>query len=227
MNKKVILLENISKTYMINKNSSLNVLKNINFSIDKGDFVSIVGTSGSGKTTLMNIIGLLDQATKGKYELDGEDICKIAEKDLAKIRNKKIGFVFQNFYLISRLNSIENIELPMIYSGISRLERRERCYALLEMFDLTDKALYFPYELSGGQKQRIAIARAMANNPSIILADEPTGALDSKTSRIIMDVFHKLNKNENKTILFITHNDQLASEANSIYIMKDGSLIKH
>lgn len=226
MKKNIIELKNVCKTYRENTEFSSKVLQNINFTMEKGDFTSIVGVSGSGKTTLMNIIGLLDKPSSGKYILDSVDTSKSSERNLSKIRNEKIGFVFQNFYLISGLNAYKNIELPMIYAGIPKAERAERCQRLLEMVEMPDKALYFPNELSGGQKQRIAIARAMANNPSIILADEPTGALDSKTGRMVMDIFHKLNKNENKTILFITHNIQLAGETQKIYTMNDGYLTK-
>ena len=194
------------------------------FDVEKGEFVSIVGASGSGKSTLMNIIGALDKQTKGKYLLEEKDLSKLSDAALAKIRNLQIGFVFQNFNLIPRSSAMKNVELPMLYAGKSRGERRDRAVELLNMVDMYDRRNHQPNELSGGQKQRIAIARAIANDPAIILADEPTGALDSKTGRMVMDLFHKINKEEGKTIILITHSRELADETQRQITIKDGMI---
>ena len=224
MTGKLIKMENIKKSFNIGKENELEILHGINFEVNDGDFVSVVGQSGSGKSTLMNIIGLLDRQTTGYYELNGVDISTLKDSDLSAYRSKKIGSVFQNFNLIPRSNALKNVELPMTYAGLGKKERAERAERLLEIVEMKDRMDHLPNELSGGQKQRVAIARSMANNPDIILADEPTGALDSKTGRNVMDLFHKLNKEDKRTIIIITHNMELAKEAGRIYKMTDGLL---
>lgn len=221
---KLIEMKEIKKSFNIGKENELEILHGINLQVNAGEFVSIVGQSGSGKSTLMNIIGLLDRQTTGIYSLNGVDIKSLNDVELSSYRSKKIGFVFQNFNLIPRSNALKNVELPMLYAKVSRKEREERAKILLEAVDMKERMSHAPSELSGGQKQRVAIARAMANNPDIILADEPTGALDSETGRQVMDLFHKLNEEEKRTIVVITHNLELAEEADRIYRMKDGML---
>lgn len=183
-----------------------------------------MGASGSGKTTLMNIIGILDRPTEGSYYLEGVDICSAKDVELSHIRNQKIGFVFQTYNLVSRTSALKNVELPMLYAKMNRKERISRAKELLEMVEMGDRMSHNPDELSGGQKQRVAIARSVANDPAIILADEPTGALDSKTGRKIMDLFHKLNEEQGKTIVLITHSMELAEETDRIITIKDGSI---
>lgn len=224
MKNNLIKMEAIKKSFNIGKENELEILHGINFNVNEGEFVSVVGQSGSGKSTLMNIIGLLDRQTSGYYELNKVDISKLKDSELSSYRSKKIGFVFQNFNLIPRSNALKNVELPMTYAGLPKKERTERAEKLLEIVDMKDRMNHLPNELSGGQKQRVAIARSMANNPDIILADEPTGALDSKTGRTVMDLFHKLNEVEKRTIIIITHNLELAKEATRIYKMNDGNL---
>ena len=224
MTGKLIKMEGIKKSFNIGKENELEILHGIDFEVNDGDFVSVVGQSGSGKSTLMNIIGLLDRQTSGYYELNGVDISTLKDSELSAYRSKKIGFVFQNFNLIPRSNAQKNVELPMTYAGVGKKERAERSERLLEIVEMKDRMDHLPNELSGGQKQRVAIARSMANNPDIILADEPTGALDSKTGRNVMDLFHKLNKEDKRTIIIITHNMELAKEAGRIYKMTDGLL---
>ena len=224
MTGKLIKMEGIKKSFNIGKENELEILHGIDFEVNDGDFVSVVGQSGSGKSTLMNIIGLLDRQTSGYYELIGTDISTLKDSELSAYRSKKIGFVFQNFNLIPRSNAQKNVELPMTYAGVGKKERAERAERLLEIVEMKDRMDHLPNELSGGQKQRVAIARSMANNPDIILADEPTGALDSKTGRNVMDLFHKLNKEDKRTIIIITHNMELAKEAGRIYKMTDGLL---
>lgn len=221
---KLIEMKEIKKSFNIGKENELEILYGINLQVNAGEFVSIVGQSGSGKSTLMNIIGLLDRQTTGLYSLNGVDIKSLNDVELSSYRSKKIGFVFQNFNLIPRSNALKNVELPMLYAKVSRKEREERAKILLEAVDMKERMSHAPSELSGGQKQRVAIARAMANDPDIILADEPTGALDSETGRQVMDLFHKLNEEEKRTIVVITHNLELAEEADRIYRMKDGML---
>lgn len=221
---KLIEMKEIKKSFNIGKENELEILHGINLQVNAGEFVSIVGQSGSGKSTLMNIIGLLDRQTTGIYSLNGVDIKSLNDVELSSYRSKKIGFVFQNFNLIPRSNALKNVELPMLYAKVSRKEREERAKILLEAVDMKERMSHAPSELSGGQKQRVAIARAMANNPDIILADEPTGALDSETGRQVMDLFHKLNEEEKRTIVVITHNLELAEGADRIYRMKDGML---
>jgi putative ABC transport system ATP-binding protein len=221
----MITLKNVVKTFNVGKANELEILHNLNLEVDDGDFVAIVGASGSGKTTLMNIIGVLDRPTEGKYTLDGIDISELDDTELSEIRNNKIGFVFQNFNLIPRLSALKNVELPMAYGGMHRKDRENKAKELLEMVGMANRGKHMPNELSGGEKQRVAIARAMANNPAIILADEPTGALDSKTSRLVLDMFHTLHKKQNKTIIVITHSAEIAQECKTVITLKDGEII--
>lgn len=221
---KTIELTGIVKRFYIGKPHELEILHGIDLTVYKGEFVSIVGASGSGKSTLMNIIGVLDRPTEGEYRLDGLDIYALKDQELSRIRNQKIGFVFQTYNLISRTSALKNVELPMMYAGIGRKERAQRARHYLEMVGMEERMSHKPDELSGGQKQRVSIARAMANDPSIILADEPTGALDSKTGRRIMDIFHRLNREEGKTIVLITHSNELAAETDRIITIRDGEI---
>jgi putative ABC transport system ATP-binding protein len=221
----IIEMKNITKSFFIGKTNQLDILKNINLSVKKGEFMAVVGASGSGKSTLMNIIGVLDRQTSGEYILDGIDISKISDNKLSEIRNKKIGFVFQTSNLIPRTNSLKNVELPMLYYGLDKKTRISRAKELLEMVGMSERLNHLPSELSGGQKQRVAIARALANDPDIILADEPTGALDSQTGRIIMNIFHEIHEKQGRTIVLITHNKELSSETQRIITIKDGRII--
>ena len=221
----MIELQGIIKRFYIGQPNELEILHGIDLKVNRGEFVSIVGSSGSGKTTMMNIIGILDRPTEGEYMLDGVDVAHAKDRDLSMIRNKKIGFVFQTYNLISRTSALKNVELPMLYAGIGKKERTERAKELLNMVGMGERMSHTPDELSGGQKQRVAIARAMATEPSIILADEPTGALDSKTGRMIMDIFHRLNEEQGKTIVLITHSQELAEETQRIVTLKDGIII--
>lgn len=223
--KEIISMTDIVKKFYIDSPNELTILKGMSFSVMEGEFVSIVGQSGSGKSTLMNIIGALDHPTSGDYILGGEDIKDMQDDKLADIRNRKIGFVFQTFNLIPRTSALGNVELPMLYAGMSSSKRTARAKELLDMVEMADRIKHQPSELSGGQKQRVAIARAMANDPDIILADEPTGALDSETGRLVMDIFHKLNKEQGKTIVFITHNPELAEETGRTITIADGKVI--
>lgn len=225
MDNNIIKMTNITKSFFIGKPNQLDILKNINLTVKKGEFVAIIGASGSGKSTLMNIIGALDRQTSGEYFLDGIDISKINDNDLSEIRNKKIGFVFQSSNLIARTNSLQNVELPMLYYGKDRKTRISRAKELLQLVGMEDRINHLPNELSGGQKQRVAIARALANDPDIILADEPTGALDSETGRLIMNIFHKIHETQGRTIILITHEMKLASETQRIITLKDGEII--
>ena len=225
MSRPIIDMKGIVKSFYVGTPNELEILHGLDITVQEGQFVSIVGASGSGKSTLMNIIGALDRQTSGKYVLDGIDVSKLEDADLSGIRNKKIGFVFQTFNLIARTSALKNIELPMLYAGVPTKERTKRAKELLEIVEMSDRASHMPNELSGGQKQRIAIARAMANNPAIILADEPTGALDSKTGRLVMDLFHKLHREQGKTIVLITHNPELAEETERIITISDGRII--
>ena len=223
----IIELKDIVKKFYIGLPNELEILHGINMSVEEGEFVSVVGPSGSGKSTLMNIIGALDRPTSGEYYLDGIDVQSAPDDFLSDIRNTKIGFVFQTYNLIAKTSAIKNVELPMLYAGISAGKRREKALELMEMVEMADRASHLPEELSGGQKQRVAIARAMANDPAIILADEPTGALDTKTGRLVMDIFHRLNKKNQKTIILITHSPELASETDRIINIRDGYIIEH
>ena len=222
----IIKLENIVKKFYIGEPNELEILHGISLEVQEGEFVSIVGPSGSGKSTLMNMIGVLDRPTSGEYILDGINVGQADDSELSNIRNQKIGFVFQTYNLIPKTNAIKNVELPMLYAGVDRATRKEKAKELLELVEMGERAKHLPEELSGGQKQRVAIARAMANDPAIILADEPTGALDSKTGRLVMDLFHKLNKEKKKTIVLITHSNELATETDRIISIRDGIIIK-
>jgi putative ABC transport system ATP-binding protein len=221
----VIDMRDIVKSFYIGTPNELKILHEISFAIDEGEFIAIVGQSGSGKSTLMNLIGALDKPTSGTYRLEGEDIGDLTDNDLSDIRNQKIGFVFQTFNLIPRSNALRNVELPMLYLGMETSKRIRRARELLDMVGMSDRMKHLPNELSGGQKQRVAIARAMANDPSIILADEPTGALDSTTGRLVMDIFHELNRDHGKTVVLITHNERLASETQRILTLEDGRIV--
>ncbi len=222
--RQLIRMRGIVKRFYVGQPNELEILHGIDLDVNEGEFVSIVGASGSGKSTLMNMIGVLDRPTEGTYWLDGTDVEDAADDELSQIRNRKIGFVFQNFNLISRTNALRNVELPMMYAGVPQKKRTQRAEELLVLVGMGDRMLHQPNELSGGQKQRVAIARAMANDPAIILADEPTGALDSKTGRMVMDLFHRLNREQGKTIVLITHNQELAAETGRILTMRDGIL---
>ena len=220
----MINMRGIVKRFYIGQPNELEILHGIDLDVTEGEFLSIVGASGSGKSTLMNLIGALDRPTSGTYFLDGQDVGQADDLTLSAIRCKKVGFVFQNFNLIPRTNALKNVELPMMYAGLSQRQRTERAMALLDMVEMADRMYHQPNELSGGQKQRVAIARAMANDPAIVLADEPTGALDSKTGRLVMDIFHRLNRDQGKTVILITHNRELAKETSRIVTMRDGML---
>ena len=222
--RQLIRMRGIVKRFYVGQPNELEILHGIDLDVNEGEFVSIVGASGSGKSTLMNMIGALDRPTEGTYWLDGTDVEDALDDELSQIRNRKIGFVFQNFNLISRTNALRNVELPMMYAGVPQKKRTQRAEELLDLVGMGDRMLHQPNELSGGQKQRVAIARAMANDPAIILADEPTGALDSKTGRMVMDLFHQLNREQGKTIVLITHNQELAAETGRILTMRDGIL---
>lgn len=223
--KNIIEMRGIVKRFYIGEPNELEILHGINLDVREGEFLSIVGESGSGKSTLMNMIGALDRPTFGSYFLDGMDISRMSDVALSQVRNERIGFVFQSFHLIPRTSALQNVELPLLYAGVPRKERRERAMEMLEMVGMADRMEHKPNELSGGQKQRIAIARAMINSPSILLADEPTGALDSKTGRLIMDLFHKLHKESGKTVVLITHNNELAKETDRILTLSDGCIV--
>ena len=221
----VISLNGIVKRFYIGKPNELEILHGINLEVERGEFVSIVGESGSGKSTLMNIIGALDRPTEGEYRLQGKNIGEAKDRELSSIRNQEIGFVFQTYNLIPRTTALENVELPMLYGKMKKTERRERARELLELVGMKERMLHKPEELSGGQKQRTAIARAMANDPSIILADEPTGALNSETSRRIIDIFHRLHREQGKTIVLITHSTELAQETDRVVKISDGRIL--
>lgn len=223
--KPLIEMKEIIKAYNIGLESEIEILHGIDLKIYEGEFVAIVGESGSGKSTLMNIIGVLDKQTKGEYYLDGIDIKNSNEAEMNVIRNKKIGFVFQNFNLIGRTSALRNVELPMLYAGVPAEQRTKRAKELLSKVGMESRMNHMPNELSGGQKQRVAIARSLVNNPAIILADEPTGALDSETSTMVMNIFNDLNKNQGKTIILITHSKEIAEQCPRIVTIKDGKII--
>ena len=218
--KKLIDLKNVSKSYR-NGDQELQVLKDVHLEVEEGEFVAIMGPSGSGKSTLMNIIGMLDRPTSGEYYLEGEEVAKLSEKKLAKVRNQQIGFVFQQFFLLSKSNALQNVELPLIYAGVSQSKRKALAEQYLKKVELEKRMHHLPSELSGGQKQRVAIARALVNHPSIILADEPTGALDTKTGEQIMELLTELNR-EGKTIIMVTHEPEIAAFAKRQIVIRDG-----
>jgi len=223
--KKVFLLQlkNITKTYL-SGTSEFDALKDVSLKISEGEFISITGPSGSGKSTLMHIIGLLDNPTSGEVILQGKDIARLNESELAVFRNKILGFVFQQFNLLSKTSSLENVMLPLLYSDIPSEKRKNLALEMLAKVNLSGKLKNLPSQLSGGEQQRVAIARALINNPKIILADEPTGNLDSKTGREVMDLLHKSNKEEKRTIILVTHDRDLANEAERILVIKDGKI---
>lgn len=211
--------------YYVNGEMKLHALKNINFEIGKGEYVAIMGSSGSGKSTMMNILGCLDREFEGEYTLDDIKISQIDEKDISKIRNLKIGFVFQAFNLLPKLTALQNVELPLVYAGVHKNEREKRAKEMLEKVGLGERIHHKPNELSGGQKQRVAIARALVNNPAIILADEPTGNLDSVSEKEIMELFTELNS-QGKTIIIVSHEPEVANYVKRILLFKDGEIIK-
>ena len=221
----VIDMQGIVKRYYEGEPSELEILHGIDLKVFQGEFVSIVGESGSGKSTLMNMIGALDRPTEGQYFLGGRDISKLQDEELSDIRNQEIGFVFQNFCLIPRMSAVRNVEIPLMYANMPPKQRRERAMELLALVGMEERADHKPNELSGGQKQRVAIARAMANDPHILLADEPTGALDSKTGHLVMDIFHRLHEEQDKTIVLITHSQELAHETERMITISDGRII--
>ncbi|MFA7461995.1 MAG: ABC transporter ATP-binding protein [Anaerovoracaceae bacterium] len=225
MNEEIIKIEKLSKLYE-NGDLSVKALDNISLSVTQGEFIAIMGASGSGKSTLMNILGCLDRPTEGYYYLEGIDVGEKTDDELSEIRNRKIGFVFQSFNLIPRTSALQNVELPMIYGKVKASERTGMALSLLEQVGLTDRAHHMPNELSGGQKQRVAIARALANCPQIILADEPTGNLDSHSSEEIMEIFARLNRKEGNTVIIVTHERDVAEFTDRIITFKDGSVIK-
>ncbi len=220
----IVDIKNVNKDYIQGK-MSVNVLKNINLSVDKGEYIAIMGPSGSGKTTLMNIIGCLDVQTSGEYLLENQDVSKTNDDKMSDIRNKKIGFVFQQFHLLPKLNAMENVALPLLYRGVDKEERMKMASDALEKVGLGERKKFMPNQLSGGQCQRVAIARAIAGNPVLLLADEPTGALDTKSGEQVMELFKKLN-DEGATIIMITHEQEIAEHANKIYYIRDGELRK-
>ena len=223
--KPLIEMHGIRKSYYIGKPNELEILHGIDLTAYPGEFVAIVGESGSGKSTLMNIIGVLDKPTSGEYTLDGVNIHDAKDNQLADIRNRKIGFVFQTYNLIGRQSALKNVELPMLYAGVPGGERTRRAKEWLERVGMGERMKHQPNELSGGQKQRVAIARAMVNEPALILADEPTGALDSQTSRTVMDLFHEMHNTYHKTIVLITHNPELADECERVLTLRDGLIV--
>jgi len=219
----VIKFDHIHKIYKMG-DIEVHALRGVSLTIRQGEFVAVMGVSGSGKSTMMNIIGCLDQPTRGTYILDGHDVSKLSKDDRADIRNLKIGFVFQGFNLLSRTSAIENVELPMLYSGIETAERRRRAQEALEAVGLAGRENNHPNQLSGGQQQRVAIARALVNHPTIILADEPTGALDSRTSVEVMEIFQRLNRERGITLLLVTHEHDIAEYAQRVVIFRDGKI---
>lgn len=220
----MIQINNLVKVYQAEK-IAVTALKKVSFTIDAGKFVAIMGPSGSGKSTLMNIIGCLDKPTEGQYILDGLDVSQLTEKELARVRNSKIGFVFQTFNLLPRLTCLRNVELPMIYAGVAEKERKRRALEALEKVGLADRVKHRPNEISGGQKQRVAIARALVNDPAVILADEPTGNLDTRSGEEIMSIFQDLNK-DGATIVLVTHESEIAKHTGRIIHFRDGLLIR-
>ena len=224
MNQTVIDIQGITKTY-VNGKLSVPVLHGIDLVVNKGDFVSIMGPSGSGKSTFMNILGCLDRPTTGSYRLNGDEVATLSDDELAYVRNKQIGFVFQSFNLLTKLTALENVALPMIYAGVNKKMRIERATQLLQSVGLGERMDHLPSELSGGQRQRVAIARALANNPAIIMADEPTGNLDSKSTIDVMNIFRGLH-DEGRTILLVTHEPDIATYASRNVVLKDGIIVE-
>ncbi|MCI9272739.1 MAG: ABC transporter ATP-binding protein [Clostridiales bacterium] len=222
MSREILSMKDIVKCYDMGEEQQT-ILDHIDFSVREGEFVSILGPSGSGKSTMMNILGCLDVPTSGYYKLSGNDVDHMEERELARIRNREVGFVFQAFQLLPRLTAAENVELPLIYAGVNASERRERAASMLDRVGLSHKMEHYPNQLSGGQQQRVAIARAMVTQPTILLADEPTGALDQKTGRQVMELFQELNR-EGRTIIMITHDEQIARNASRIVRILDGKL---
>lgn len=224
MNQTVIDIQGITKTY-VNGKLSVPVLHGIDLQVNKGEFVSIMGPSGSGKSTFMNILGCLDRPTTGSYRLNGDEVATLSDDELAFVRNKQIGFVFQSFNLLTKLTAVENVALPMIYAGMDKKTRNERAAALLASVGLGDRMDHLPSELSGGQRQRVAIARALANNPAIIMADEPTGNLDSKSTIDVMNIFRGLY-DEGRTIILVTHEPEIATYASRNVVLRDGLIVE-
>lgn len=224
-NSNLIQLENIKKIYKVGE-IEVNALGGVSYNINEGDFVAIMGPSGSGKSTLMNIIGCLDRPTEGKYFLKGEEVSTLDKNKLARIRNKKIGFVFQTFNLLARTTALENTELPLLYSNMSKKKMGELAWESLSVVGLEGRELHRTNQLSGGEQQRVAIARALVNNPSLLLADEPTGNLDTKTGKEILDIFKRLNEEKNITIILVTHEAELARIAHRRIHLRDGQIIK-
>ena len=221
----IIKVEGAWKTYSLGE-VKVHALRGLDFSVYPGEFVAIQGPSGSGKSTAMNLVGCLDVPTKGKIYLEGKDISKMSESQLAQVRGQKIGFIFQKFHLIGTLSALDNVKLPMSFQGISEAERTKRAADLLKLVDLGERMYHKPGELSGGQQQRVAIARSLAMDPQVILADEPTGNLDSKTGANVMDFLRKLHKDKGKTIVMVTHDDKLAKKADRVAFLKDGKIVK-
>ena len=226
MSEPVIRMENIVKTYYLGKPNELEILHGINLTVNKGEFVSIVGESGSGKSTLMNIIGVLDRQTQGNYYLEGQDVNGMSDEVRSAIRNRRIGFVFQNFNLLPRANALKNVMVPLLYGEEHSKNGKEHAMEMLKMVGMEDRADHRPNELSGGQKQRVAIARAMINDPAIILADEPTGNLDSKSGKIVIDALKDINEHMGKTIIMVTHDPQMASYCSRLILLKDGVILE-
>ena len=225
MSENIIELRNLTKTYYIGE-THVNALQGVSYTIEKGDFLAVMGSSGSGKSTLMNIIGCLDKPTSGEYILDGEEVSKFDKNKLARIRNQKIGFVFQSFNLLARTTALENAELPLLYSSTNGKDMTERAMASLAAVGLKDRAHHKTNQLSGGEQQRVAIARALLNNPTLILADEPTGNLDSKTSSDIMNIFKTLNEEKGMTMIMVTHEPDIAAWARKRIYLKDGLIVR-
>lgn len=222
--KNIIELQEVHKLYQMGE-GQVHALRGISFSIGEGDFVALMGASGSGKSTLLSILGCLDRPTKGRYLLDGVDVARLSKDELAQLRNKKIGFIFQSFNLLSRTSALENVELPLIYSDISARERRRRAEEALASVGLAPRKSHHPSQLSGGEQQRVAVARALVNNPVLLLADEPTGNLDSKTGIEIMEMFRKLNQEQGRTIVLVTHEHHIGQYALKRIIFKDGVIL--
>ncbi|MBE0670859.1 MAG: ABC transporter ATP-binding protein [Anaerolineales bacterium] len=218
----MIEAHNLTKTYMMGE-FEVQALRNVSFNIERGEMVSIMGPSGSGKSTMMNTLGCLDRPTSGEYILDGESVSEMNDDQLASVRNRKVGFVFQSFNLLSRLTALGNVELPLRYAGITE-GRRERAQAALEAVGLKDRMTHRPYELSGGQQQRVAVARSLVNNPAIIMADEPTGNLDSKVGKEIMNLLLALNKERGTTLIIVTHDPNIAEQTQRVIRLRDGEL---